>query len=56
MPTIPMVILVLVLLGGGGYYGHRRYGAGGLGRVLGLPVVVVTVVWLLGPLGIAGIR
>jgi hypothetical protein len=37
MSSILIVVLLIVLLGGGGgYYGYNRYGAGGLGGVLGL--------------------
>lgn len=36
---------------GGGYYGHSRYGASGLGGVLGLILVVLLVLWLAGALG-----
>jgi hypothetical protein len=55
--TILIIILVIVLLGGGGgYYGHRHYGAGGLGSVLGLVVIVLGVLWLTGALGAGGIR
>jgi hypothetical protein len=37
MTTILLIILLIVLLGGGGgYHAHGRYGAPGLGGVLGL--------------------
>jgi hypothetical protein len=40
--------VLILLLGGGGYYGHSTYGGAGLGGVLGLVLVVAVVVWLVG--------
>ncbi len=49
MSTILIVVLLVVLLGGGGgYYGYNRFGASGLGGVLGSVLIVLGVVWLLG--------
>jgi hypothetical protein len=45
-----VIILILIFGGGGGYYAHGRYGASGLGSVLGLILVVIVVLWLLGVL------
>jgi hypothetical protein len=51
MTTILLIVLVIVLLGGGGgYYAHGRYGAPGLGGVLGLVLVVLVGLWLVGAL------
>lgn len=50
--SLILIIIVLLLLfgGGGGYYAHRSYGLPGLGSVLGLVLVVLVVLWLVGPL------
>jgi len=51
MMTILLIVLLIVLLGGGGgYYAHGRYGAPGLGGVLGLVLVSLLVLWLVGAL------
>ena len=44
MSTILLVIiLILIFGGGGGYYAHGRYGAPGLGGVLGIVLIVLIV-------------
>ena len=51
MMTILLIILIILLLGGGGgYYAHVRYGAPGLGGVLGLVIIILVVLWLFGAL------
>jgi hypothetical protein len=51
MLTVLLIILLILLLGGGGgYYAHWRYGAPGLGDVIGLVLVVLLVLWLVGAL------
>src|SRR6185437_7398471 len=51
MLTILLIIVLIILLGGGGgYYAHGRYGAPGLGGVLGLVIIVLVVLWLVGAL------
>lgn len=42
-----LIILVLVLLLGG-FFGHRRYGGRGLGGVLGLVLIIFLILWLAG--------
>ena len=49
--TIVLIVVLIFLLGGCGYYGHSRYGGAGLGGVLGLVLIIVLVLWLLGGLG-----
>lgn len=56
MSTLVILVLIILLVGGGCYYGHRSYGTTGLGGVLGLALVVVLVLWLLGALGGSPIR
>lgn len=56
MSTLVILALIILLVGGGGCYGHRSYGTTGLGGVLGLALVVVLVLWLLGALGGSPIR
>jgi hypothetical protein len=51
MGTILIILVLVFLLGGGGYYGFNRYGGAGLGGALGLVLVIVGVLWLLGVLG-----
>ena len=47
MITILLIVLLIILLGGGGgYYAHGRYGAPGVGGVLGLVLIVLIVPWL----------
>ena len=41
-----LIIVLLIFLIGGGYYGHNCYGGPGLGDVLGLVFVIVFIVWL----------
>jgi hypothetical protein len=43
-----LIILVLALIFGGGYYGYSRYGGRGAGGVLGLVLTVLIIVWLVG--------
>ena len=51
MTTILLIVLLIILLGGGGgYYAHGRYGAPGVGGVLGLVLIVLIVPWLVGAL------
>ena len=42
--------MLILLLGGGGYYGYNAWGGPGLGGVLGLVLVIVLVLWLVGGL------
>jgi hypothetical protein len=51
MSTILIILVLIFLFGGGGYYAHDRYGGTGLGSVLGLLLVIVVVLWLVGGLG-----
>jgi hypothetical protein len=51
MSAILVILVLIFLFGGGGYYAHDRLGATGLGSVLGLLLVVVVVLWLVGGLG-----
>ena len=51
MSTILIILVLIFLFGGGGYYAHDRYGGSGLGSVLGLLLVIVVVLWLVGGLG-----
>ena len=51
MSTILIILVLIFLVGGGGYYAHDRYGGSGLGSILGLLLVVVLVLWLVGGLG-----
>lgn len=49
MSTIWMVVVLVLLLGGGaGYYGYSYHGRRGLGSALGMVVVVLLAVWVLG--------
>jgi hypothetical protein len=41
---------VILLFGGGGYFGYSRYGGRGLGGVLGLVLIALVVLWLAGGL------
>nr|WP_272904299.1 DUF3309 domain-containing protein [Xanthobacter agilis] len=41
---------MILLFGGGGYYGFNRYGGRGLGGVLGLLLLIILVLWLVGGL------
>jgi hypothetical protein len=51
MGTILIIVLLILLLGGGGgYYGYNRFGAPGLGGVLGLILVILLIFWLVGAL------
>lgn len=55
MSLLLIIVLLLVLFGGGGgYYGYNRYGTAGLGGVLGTVLIIILVLWLVGPLGGAG--
>jgi hypothetical protein len=47
----PHVTRLIVLFGGGGYYGYRSYGGAGLGGVLGVILVILLVRWFVGALG-----
>ncbi|MGB7126222.1 MAG: DUF3309 family protein [Methylovirgula sp.] len=49
MGTI-LIIVLLIFLFGGGYYGFSRYRGPGLGGIIGVVLVVVAVLWLLGRL------
>ena len=51
MSTILIILALIFLFGGGGYYAHDRLGGAGLGIVLGLLLVIVVVLWLVGGLG-----
>jgi hypothetical protein len=42
-----LIVLLLVLLLGG-FFGHRRYGGRGLGGVLGLVLIIFLILWLAG--------
>ena len=50
MGIILSVVLLVLFLGGGGYYGYSRYGGSGLGGALGLVLVVLLVLWFFGGL------
>lgn len=53
MSTLLLIIILILVFGvGGGYYGFRRYGARGLGSVLGLILLVLVVLWFAGVLGV----
>ncbi len=49
-----MLVIILILLfgGGGGFYAHRRYGAPGLGGVLGTVLIVLVLYWLVSGAGV----
>ena len=51
MSTILIILVLIFLFGGGGYYAHDRLGGTGLGSVLGLLLIIVVVRWLVGGLG-----
>jgi hypothetical protein len=52
MGTILIIVLLVILLGGGGgYYAHGRYGGSGLGRVVGMIVIILVALWFFGDLG-----
>jgi len=51
MSAILVILVLIFLFGGGGYYAHDRLGGTRLGSVLGLLLVVVVVLWLVGGLG-----
>ncbi len=51
MSTILIILVLIFLFGGGGYYAHGRYGGSGLGGVLGLLLLALVVLWLVGGLG-----
>ena len=50
MSTILIILVLIFLFGGGGYYAHDRLGGTGLGSV-GLLLIIVVVLWLVGGLG-----
>jgi hypothetical protein len=59
MSTILIILVLIFLFGGGGYYARDRLGGTGLGSVLGLLLVIVVVLWLVGGLGglnLSGLR
>jgi hypothetical protein len=45
-----LLIVPLLVLGGGGYYGYSRWGTGGDLGIVGTVVLVAVVVYLLGGL------
>jgi hypothetical protein len=56
MPTIFIIILVILLLGGGlgwhqGYYNHFPGGQVGYGGGLGTMVIILLVLWFFGVIG-----
>lgn len=43
--------MVILLLGGGGeFYGYSEYGGSGVGGVLGLVLIILVVLWIVGGL------
>jgi hypothetical protein len=50
MEIVLLVAVLVLLFGGGGYYGYSRYGGSGLGGVLDLALVVLLVLWYFGGL------
>jgi hypothetical protein len=51
MSTVLIVVLVALLLGGGpGYYGCKRYGGRGFGGAMGMVLIVLFVFWFFGGL------
>jgi hypothetical protein len=47
--TILAIVVIVLLVGsGGGFYGYRQYGGPGLGAAIVLVLVVFLVVWLAG--------
>ena len=51
MGTILVIIIVVLLVGtGGGFYGFRQYGGPGLGGAIVLMLVIFLVLWLAGGL------
>jgi hypothetical protein len=51
MGTMLIIIVVILLVGtGAGFYGHRQYGGPGLGGAIVMIVIVFFVVWLAGGL------
>jgi hypothetical protein len=51
MGTVLIIVLVALLLGGGaGYYGCKRYGGSGFGEAVGMLLIVLLVFWFFGGL------
>jgi hypothetical protein len=49
MATILVVIIAILLVGtGGGFYGYRQYGGPGLGGAIVFVVLIILVLWLAG--------
>jgi len=48
MLTIMLIIVIILLLGSDGSFGYNRYGGTGVGRVLGLVVIVLFPLWPFG--------
>lgn len=56
MSTALLIVILVVLFAGGGYWSHRSYGTTGLGGMLGLVLALALILWLLGALGSASMR
>jgi hypothetical protein len=51
MGTVLIIVLAVLLLGGGaGYYGCKRYGGRGFGTAMGMVLTVLFVFWFFGGL------
>ena len=47
--TILVIIVLILLVGtGGGFYGYRQYGGPGLGGAIVFVVLIILVLWLAG--------
>lgn len=45
-----LLLIVLILIFGGGYWGYNRYGTGGGIRIVGLVLIIVVLLYLFGGL------
>jgi len=55
MGTVLLIVITVLLLGtGGGYYGYRQYGGPGVGGAITLVLLAFLVIWLAGGLHVGG--
>ena len=50
MDATALIVIMLIILELGGFFGRRRFGNRGLGGVLGLILIIILILWLLGRL------
>jgi len=50
--VLVIVVAVLLLGAGGGYWGYRQYGGPGVGTTIVLVVIIFLVLWLVGGLSL----